>query len=122
MSKSGSTLGPYVRKSNDQHDRSEDVKSVATQKDLVTAFAASRGWALDEKYVFSDDGITGALFAERPGLQAPLAATRTTPVPFMKLIVVEQSRLGRTSRRSPATRTPHISPRSTSNDRTSRCG
>jgi site-specific DNA recombinase len=85
----------YIRKSNDQQDRTEDVKSVATQRDLVAAFAAARGWTIDDKYVFADDGITGALFAERPGLQALLGATRTTPVPFLKLIVVEQSRLGR---------------------------
>jgi site-specific DNA recombinase len=85
----------YIRKSNDQQDRTEDVKSVATQRGLVAAFAGSRGWTVDEKYIFADDGITGALFAERPGLQALLAATRTTPVPFTKLIVVEQSRLGR---------------------------
>ena len=85
----------YIRKSNDQQDRTEDVKSVATQLDLVTAFAVSRGWTLDEKHIFADDGITGALFAERPGLQALLAATRATPVPFSKLIVVGQSRLGR---------------------------
>ena len=51
-------------------DRTEDVKSVATQRDLVTAFAASRGWTLDEKHIFAHDGISGALFAERPGLQA----------------------------------------------------
>ena len=68
---------------------------MATQRDLVAAFAASRGWTLDANYIFADDGITGALFAERPGLQSLLAATRTTPVPFSKLIVVEQSRLGR---------------------------
>src|SRR5262245_32573587 len=67
----------YIRKSNDQQDRTEDVKSVATRRDLVAAFAASRGWTLDEKYIFADDGITGALFAERLGLQALLAATRT---------------------------------------------
>jgi site-specific DNA recombinase len=85
----------YIRKSNDQQDRTEDVKSVATQRGLVAAFAGSRAWTVDEKYIFADDGITGALFAERPGLQALLAATRTTPVPFTKLIVVEQSRLGR---------------------------
>jgi site-specific DNA recombinase len=85
----------YIRKSNDQQDRTEDVKSIATQRDLITAFADSRGWTVDEKHIFADDGITGALFAERPGLQALLAATRGTPVPFSKLIVVEQSRLGR---------------------------
>jgi DNA invertase Pin-like site-specific DNA recombinase len=89
------TAAAYIRKSNDQQDRTEEVKSVATQRDLVTAFADSRGWTVDEKHIFADDGITGALFAERPGLQALLAATRTTPVPFAKLIVVEQSRLGR---------------------------
>jgi DNA invertase Pin-like site-specific DNA recombinase len=92
---SGVTAAAYIRKSNDQQDRTEDIKSVATQRDLIAAFAASRGWALDDRYVYSDDGITGALFAERPGLQALLDATRTTPVPFAKLIVVEQSRLGR---------------------------
>ena len=89
------TAAAYIRKSNDQQDRTEDVKSVATQRDLVTAFAASRGWTLDEQHIFADDGISGALFAERPGLQALLAATRMAPVPFTKLIVVEQSRLGR---------------------------
>jgi len=89
------TAAAYIRKSNDQQDRTEDVKSVATQRDLIAAFTASRGWTVDEKHVFTDDGITGALFAERPGLQALLAATRTTPVPFTRLIVVEQSRLGR---------------------------
>jgi site-specific DNA recombinase len=89
------TAAAYIRKSNDQQDRTEDVKSVATQRDLIAAFVASRGWTLDEKHIFTDDGITGALFAERPGLQALLAATRATSVPFSKLIVVEQSRLGR---------------------------
>jgi len=89
------TAAAYIRKSNDQQDRTEDVKSVATQRDLVAAFAAAHGWTLDEQHVFADDGITGALFAERPGLQALLAETRTAPVPFSKLIVVEQSRLGR---------------------------
>jgi site-specific DNA recombinase len=89
------TAAAYIRKSNDQQDRTEEVKSVATQRDLVTTFAAARGWTLDDKHIYADDGITGALFAERPGLQALLAATRTTPVPFTKLIIVEQSRLGR---------------------------
>ena len=90
------TAAAYIRKSNDQQDRTDDVKSVATQRDLVAAFAAAHGWTLDEQHVFADDGITGALFAERPGLQALLTETRTAPVPFSKLIVVEQSRLGRT--------------------------
>jgi len=76
----------YIRKSNDQQDRTEDIKSVATQKDLVAAFVASRGWTLDEKYIFTDDGITGALFAERPGLQALLAATRASSTQRTSLV------------------------------------
>ena len=74
------TAAAYIRKSNDQQDRTEDVKSVATQRDLIAAFAASRGWTVDEKHIYADDGITGALFAERPGLQALLTATRATPL------------------------------------------
>lgn len=46
----------YIRKSNDQQDRTEEVKSVATQRDLVTTFAAARGWALDDKHVYAMTG------------------------------------------------------------------
>ena len=70
------TAAAYIRNSNDQQDRTEDVKSVATQRDLVAAFATSRGWTLDEEHIYADDGITGALFTERPGLQALLAPRR----------------------------------------------
>ena len=48
----------YVRKSNDQGDRAEDVKSVSVQRDLVERFIAKQGWSLGP--VFEDDGITGA--------------------------------------------------------------
>jgi len=60
------TAAAYIRKSNDQQDRTEDVKSVATQRDLVTRFAESRGWTLDEKHIYADDGITGALSPSAP--------------------------------------------------------
>ena len=46
------SFAAYIRKSNDQQDRTEDVKSVATQRDLVIAFAMSRGWTLDEKHIY----------------------------------------------------------------------
>ena len=48
------TAAAYIRKSNDQQHRTEDVKSVATQRDLVTAFAAARGWTLDETSVIGE--------------------------------------------------------------------
>jgi len=84
----------YLRKSNDEGERSADVKSVAVQRVIIETFAAQRGLTLDERYIFTDDGISGAEFKNRPGLQALLASLDPVP-PFQSLIVVEQSRLGR---------------------------
>ena len=71
--------GAYLRKSNDQSDTSADVKSVPVQKALIAAFAAKRGFTLDERFIYSDDGVSGAAFRERPGLQALLAALNRHP-------------------------------------------
>jgi len=68
----------------------------------VRAAAPSRQWFYrpdhrsnaDERYVFVDDGISGAEFEKRPGLQSLLASLEPVP-PFQALIVTEQSRLGR---------------------------
>jgi site-specific DNA recombinase len=84
--------GAYLRKSNDEADKAADAKSIAVQRDLVESFAITRGWTLDERFVFADDGVTGATY-ERPGLKALLAAATTKQ--FTKLLVVEQSRIGR---------------------------
>src|SRR6266850_3427135 len=93
----------YLRKSNDEGDKAADVKSVAVQRALAVDFAAKRGWSIDERFVYTDDGISGAEFDKRPGLQALLAAleppashaTREPAALFQALIVTEQSRLGR---------------------------
>ena len=86
--------GAYLRKSNDEADKAADAKSIAVQRDLVESFAITRGWTLDGRFIFSDDGVTGATY-DRPGLQALLAVVSKKPAPFTKLIVVEQSRIGR---------------------------
>src|SRR5262245_40042534 len=88
------TAAIYLRKSNDEGDRNAEVKSVAVQRSVVERFAAQGGFNIDERYVFTDDGITGAEFKDRPGLQALLKALEPT-APFQALIVSEQSRLGR---------------------------
>lgn len=49
----------YARKSTDQNV-AEDAKSVTRQIDNARAFAESQGWAVDERYIFSDDGVSGA--------------------------------------------------------------
>jgi site-specific DNA recombinase len=83
----------YFRKSNDEKDKTAELKSVAVQRGLAETFAASKGWSLE--FTFDDDGISGAEFLGRPGLQKLLAALKAKPVPFKVLIVSEQSRLGR---------------------------
>jgi site-specific DNA recombinase len=83
------------RKSNDEGDASADVKSVTLQRALAQEYAGKRGWTLDGRYVFVDDGISGAEYRNRPGLQALLAAVRVPVPPFQRLIVTEQSRIGR---------------------------
>src|SRR5437867_4220137 len=84
----------YGRKSNDEADKSAEAKSVEVQRALAAKFAADRGWTLDPRFYFTDDGVSGAVF-DRPGLQALLLALRTQPLPFRHVIVAEQSRLGR---------------------------
>src|SRR2546428_5733059 len=86
------TAAIYARKSNDQGDRDADVKSVQTQIDVCTGFIEKQGWQVG--HVFKDDGITGATFKGRPGLQE-LLATLEPAANFTRLVVVDQSRIGR---------------------------
>jgi len=67
----------YCRKSNDQLDRDESVKSVTAQREACESFARAKGWTVGP--VFSDDGVTGAVFLQRPGLQQLLAALKPAP-------------------------------------------
>jgi DNA invertase Pin-like site-specific DNA recombinase len=46
----------YLRKSNDEGAKATDMKSVQLQRDEIEAFARERGWTLDERYVYTDDG------------------------------------------------------------------
>jgi DNA invertase Pin-like site-specific DNA recombinase len=59
------------------------------------AYAAKKGWAVNDAHVYNDDGISGALFGDqRPGLARLLNALRPRP-PFDVLVMSEESRLGR---------------------------
>lgn len=82
----------YARKSNDQ-SVSEDAKSVTRQRERAQAFIAAKGWALGP--VFSDDGVSGALFGDsRPGFAQLLAALHPKPA-FDILVTMDEARLGR---------------------------
>jgi len=55
-----------------------------------------KGWNVADEHIYSDDGISGAEFAKRPGLVRLLATVKPKPA-FQVLIVSEESRLGRES-------------------------
>jgi site-specific DNA recombinase len=84
----------YARKSTEQNGVGDEEKSVARQIEHAKAYAARRGWTVDEAHVYSDDGISGAEFKKRPGFLRLLNALSPRP-PFQVLVMSEESRLGR---------------------------
>jgi site-specific DNA recombinase len=82
----------YARKSTDEPGRATEQKSVVRQEELARAFALRQGWTVT--HVFVDDGISGAEFEKRPGLQRLLGSLKPKP-PFQVLIVSEQKSIGR---------------------------
>jgi site-specific DNA recombinase len=57
-------------------------------------YATAKGWVVHDAYVYIDDGISGAEFANRPGFLRLMNALKPRP-PFQILIMSEESRLGR---------------------------
>jgi DNA invertase Pin-like site-specific DNA recombinase len=86
--------GAYLRKSTDEGDKAQDAKSNTRQLEHARQYGAKQGWTLDDHFIYADDGVSGAEFERRPGLQKLLAALAPRP-PFQVLIVSEVSRLGR---------------------------
>ena len=85
----------YARKSNDQSDVTDEARSVARQIESARAYAECKGWTVSPEHVYSDDGISGAIFgAGRPGLARLLNALGPRPA-FSMLVMSEESRLGR---------------------------
>ena len=83
-----------ARKSTDQPGVPDEEKSVTRQVDQARAYAARKGWLVDERYIFVDDGVSGAEFVKRPGFIRLMNALSPRP-PFQVLIMSEESRLGR---------------------------
>ena len=84
----------YARKSTDQNGVGDEHKSVPRQVDHAKAYARDKGWTVDERYIFTDDGISGAEFKNRRGFLRLMSALNPKP-PFQVLIMSEESRLGR---------------------------
>ena len=84
----------YARKSTDQSGVADREKSVTRQIEHATAYATRKGWTVAAVHIYSDDGISGAEFATRPGFLRLMNALTPTP-PFQVLVMSEESRLGR---------------------------
>lgn len=84
----------YSRKSTEQAGVADDQKSVSRQIEHARAYAMRKGWTVADEYVYVDDGISGAEFANRPGFIRLMNALKPRPV-FQVLVMSEESRLGR---------------------------
>ena len=84
----------YARKSTDQNDVADAEKSVTRQIERGAEYAAGKGWTVAKEHIYSDDGISGAEFTNRPGFVRFMNALKPR-APFEVLILSELSRLGR---------------------------
>lgn len=84
----------YARKSTDQSGVADEAKSVTRQIEHAREYARRKGWTADDAFVFVDDGISGAEFANRPSFVRLMSALKPRP-PFQALVMSEESRLGR---------------------------
>ena len=84
----------YARKSTDQSGVSDEQRSVARQIEHARAYAARKGWAVADEFVFVDDNISGAEFDRRPGFLRLMNALKPSAA-FQVLVMSEESRLGR---------------------------
>jgi|SRR5215471_17098157 len=91
----------YARKSSDDSDRNAEARSTARQVESGTAYARTKGWTVDPRFIFVDENTSGAEWKHRPGFNALLAALDPRP-PFGVVIVSELSRIGRDTVRTPA--------------------
>ena len=82
----------YARKSTDQSMVADEAKSITRQIEHARAYAARKGWSVNETYVFVDDGVSGAEFVNRPGFVRLMNALKPRPS-FQVLVMSEESRL-----------------------------
>lgn len=83
----------YARKSTDD-PRDQQAKSISRQVEQAREYASRQGWTVSDDHVFTDDGISGGEFWNRPGLTRLLNSLKPS-APFDVLLMTELSRLGR---------------------------
>ena len=83
----------YARKSNEQTGVADEQKSVTRQMDGARAFIAAKGWTVDERHVYIDDGVSGALFASRAEFQRMMRDAEAGV--FEAVVLYDLDRFGR---------------------------
>src|ERR1700683_1821272 len=76
----------YARYSTDKQN------PLSTQDQLAKSreFASTRGWEFLERYVYTDEEVSGATL-DRDGLRALLAAAESRPRPFDAVLIEDAS-------------------------------
>jgi site-specific DNA recombinase len=90
----------YARKSTSQADVADEAKSVTRQIEGARAFIASKGWTLDPAHIYTDDGVSGALFASREQFQRMLRDAEAHA--FDAIVFYDLDRFGRNARHTMA--------------------
>lgn len=83
----------YARKSTAEDDVANEAQSVPRQVEGARAFITAKGWALDEHHIYTDKGVSGALFANRPDYQRMMRGAAAGA--FDALVFFDLDRLGR---------------------------
>jgi DNA invertase Pin-like site-specific DNA recombinase len=86
----------YIRESTeDQIEFSPEAQRKALQK-----YAQQNGYTLDERYIFSDEGISGRLAQKRPAFLRMIAEAKSKERPFDVILVWKFSRFARNQEES----------------------
>jgi site-specific DNA recombinase len=76
-----------------EDDRFEEAASIERQIDGGRAFITSRGWTVADQHIYKDDGVSGALFAQRAEFQRLMRDA--TAGAFQALVFFDLDRFGR---------------------------
>ena len=85
----------YARKSTDQSSVADESKSVTRQVENARAFAASKGWTVDQGSIFIDDGISGAETGKLLAKERLRQLISSGRAPFKVLLMQSSDRLSR---------------------------
>src|SRR5436190_8329272 len=88
----------YARKSTEQTNTVDEAKSVGRQIEGGRRFITSQGWTLDEAHIYTDDGVSGALFENRGDFRRMMRDADARA--FDVIVFYDLDRFGRDGRRT----------------------